>query len=79
MVKRMTAAVLALSLLTLCGSGTALAAAPDADSESSTSDALVDQQWALSNHGGKREVVIAPIDTGADSSHEDLQGILWIN
>lgn len=76
MVKRITAAALALSLLTLCGSGTALAAAPDADSESSTSDALVDQQWALFNDGGKREVVIAPIDTGADSSHEDLQGIL---
>lgn len=211
MVKRTTAAALALSLLILCGSGTALAAAPDADLESSTttglseyennevfvcyadgsfevlayedagaladglstlvedqnvtlvqpnyayqsaalstSDALVDQQWALSNDGsfqmqeqknrypvydspfgtpfapgrwkmpdgfglpgggqtafgahstavqstaaagidinveqawelydgGKREVVIALIDTGVDSSHEDLQDILWSN
>ena len=112
MVKRTTAAALALSLLILCGSGTALAAVPDTDSAGlvisdfsehpnneafvcyadgsfevlayenadaladglgaleedqnvtliqpnyayqstalSTSDALVDQQWALSNDG----------------------------
>lgn len=41
-------------------------------------DINVEQAWKLYG-GGKREVVIALIDTGVDSSHEDLQGILWTN
>ena len=29
--------------------------------------------------GGSRQVVIALIDTGVDTGHEDLQNILWVN
>lgn len=29
--------------------------------------------------GGDREVIVAVIDTGADYSHEDLEGIFWTN
>lgn len=38
----------------------------------------MEQAWKLYD-GGKREVVIALIDTGVDSSHEDRQDILWTN
>lgn len=41
-------------------------------------DINVEQAWKPCD-GGKREVVIALIDTGVDSSHEGLQDILWTN
>jgi subtilisin family serine protease len=41
-------------------------------------DIGVQQAWAAYD-GGSRDVVIALIDTGVDSSHEDLQNVLWTN
>lgn len=41
-------------------------------------DINVEQAWDLYD-GGKREVIIALIDTGVDDSHEDLQNVLWTN
>ena len=41
-------------------------------------DIGAEEAWSLSSDSG-REVVVALIDTGIDSSHEDLQNILWTN
>lgn len=41
-------------------------------------DINVETAWSLYS-GGSRDVVIALIDTGVDSSHEDFSDILWVN
>ena len=41
-------------------------------------DIDVETAWDLYD-GGSRDVVIALIDTGVDTGHEDLSGILWVN
>ena len=52
----------------------------NAQSKSAVSgiDINAEAAWELYN-GGKREVIIALIDTGVDTSHEDLTGALWVN
>lgn len=41
-------------------------------------DVNAEEAWDIYD-GGSRDVVVALIDTGVDSSHEDLQGVLWTN
>lgn len=41
-------------------------------------DINAEAAWELYN-GGSREVIIALIDTGVDTSHEDLSGSFWVN
>lgn len=41
-------------------------------------DINVSEAWKLYN-GGVRDVTVALVDTGIDTSHEDLQGVLWTN
>lgn len=41
-------------------------------------DIGVETAWSIYD-GGSRDVVIALIDTGVDTDHEDLSGILWVN
>lgn len=39
----------------------------------------VNAQAAWSLYNGKREVVVAIIDTGIDTTHEDLSSAIWVN
>lgn len=41
-------------------------------------DIDMNEAWAVYS-GGKRETVVAVIDTGIDYNHEDLKDILWVN
>ncbi|MBE5961598.1 MAG: hypothetical protein E7256_09490 [Lachnospiraceae bacterium] len=41
-------------------------------------DINMQKAWEAYN-GGKKEVVVAVIDTGIDYSHEDLTDVIWIN
>jgi subtilisin family serine protease len=41
-------------------------------------DINVETAWSVYD-GGSRDVVVALIDTGVDTSHEDLQNALWVN
>lgn len=41
-------------------------------------DINVEDAWAVYD-GGSRDVVIALIDTGVDYTHEDLEGVVWVN
>ena len=41
-------------------------------------DIDVETAWSIYD-GGSRDVVIALIDTGVDTDHEDLSGVLWVN
>lgn len=41
-------------------------------------DVNAEEAWDIYD-GGSRDVIVALIDTGVDSSHEDLQGVLWTN
>jgi len=41
-------------------------------------DVNAKEAWDIYD-GGSRDVIVALIDTGVDSSHEDLRGVLWTN
>lgn len=41
-------------------------------------DINMEKAWEAYN-GGKREVIVAVIDTGIDYSHEDLEDVIWTN
>jgi thermitase len=78
------AATIIAAVISLAIPGVALAAEPvkgpvaELAAVSQSNDPLVDRQWALkqmpSMPTGTREILIAVLDTGIDTSHEDLAG-----
>jgi len=63
-------------------------AIPPVDNSGSGNDPMLNSQWGMLDIGaqqawnktkGRRDIVVAVIDTGVDYTHEDLRGNLWRN
>ena len=70
------------------GSNKGLCGLSTATYESGTNDPLSERQWGMYAVGafrawqvtrGESDVVVAIIDTGCDTDHQDLRGQLWVN